>query len=66
MTWATGHYRNGILLAPLTAELVVETLLGRQPDNPLLSACAPGRFIAAAGGEDLQPNEPRAAVGTAR
>ena len=22
LTWATGHYRNGILLAPLTAELV--------------------------------------------
>ena len=23
LIWATGHYRNGILLAPLTAELVV-------------------------------------------
>jgi glycine oxidase len=28
LTWATGHYRNGILLAPLTAELVVEALAG--------------------------------------
>jgi glycine oxidase len=28
LTWATGHHRNGILLAPLTAELVVETLVG--------------------------------------
>ena len=28
LTWATGHYRNGILLAPLTAELVVEGLTG--------------------------------------
>ena len=27
LTWATGHYRNGILLAPLTAELVVETVV---------------------------------------
>ncbi len=27
LTWATGHHRNGILLAPLTAELVVESLL---------------------------------------
>jgi glycine oxidase len=28
LTWATGHYRNGILLAPLTAELVVQALAG--------------------------------------
>jgi glycine oxidase len=28
LIWATGHHRNGILLAPLTAELVVETLVG--------------------------------------
>jgi glycine oxidase len=27
LTWATGHHRNGILLAPLTAELVTEGLL---------------------------------------
>jgi glycine oxidase len=26
IVWATGHYRNGILLAPLTAELVAEQL----------------------------------------
>lgn len=26
LTWATGHHRNGILLAPLTAELVMEGL----------------------------------------
>src|SRR4029077_1041970 len=26
LTWATGHYRNGILLAPLTAELVAGLL----------------------------------------
>ena len=26
LTWATGHHRNGILLAPLTAELVVALL----------------------------------------
>jgi glycine oxidase len=28
LVWATGHYRNGILLAPLTAELVVGALAG--------------------------------------
>lgn len=31
---ATGHYRNGILLAPITAKLVTETILqGREPDE---------------------------------
>jgi glycine oxidase len=44
LTWATGHHRNGILLAPLTAELVVETLLGEQAGSSLLSACDPLRF----------------------
>jgi glycine oxidase len=28
LVWATGHHRNGILLAPLTAELVAEALTG--------------------------------------
>jgi glycine oxidase len=28
LIWATGHYRNGILLAPLTANLLVEELDG--------------------------------------
>jgi glycine oxidase len=28
LLWATGHYRNGILLAPLTANLLVEHLEG--------------------------------------
>ena len=28
LVWATGHYRNGILLAPLTAELVLSLLVG--------------------------------------
>jgi glycine oxidase len=36
---ATGHYRNGILLAPLTAAAVVD-LLGRRPMTPLLEALA--------------------------
>jgi glycine oxidase len=47
LTWATGHHRNGILLAPLTAELVVASLLG-EARNPLLSLCDPGRFAAVA------------------
>lgn len=28
---ASGHFRNGILLAPITAELVGDSILGRQP-----------------------------------
>jgi glycine oxidase len=44
LVWATGHYRNGILQAPLTAELVAELLGGGRPDEPLLDACAPERF----------------------
>jgi glycine oxidase len=37
---ATGHYRNGILLAPLTAAVVVD-LLDRRPVTPLIEALAP-------------------------
>jgi glycine oxidase len=58
LTWATGHHRNGILLAPLTAEMVVEVLENGAPsgDPPprvgdpsissLLATCAPDRFTA--------------------
>jgi glycine oxidase len=28
LVWATGHFRNGILLTPVTAELVAATLAG--------------------------------------
>ncbi len=60
LVWATGHYRNGILLAPLTAELVADVLSGEltgarawsaapgPQDDPLLAACDPGRFVHAA------------------
>ncbi|HWF33488.1 MAG TPA: glycine oxidase ThiO [Solirubrobacteraceae bacterium] len=44
LLWATGHHRNGILLAPLTAQLVVGLLAGEQPPAELLSACSPERF----------------------
>lgn len=45
LIWAAGHYRNGILLAPLTAELLVATLLDESP-GPLAEACRPDRFQA--------------------
>ncbi len=32
---ATGHYRNGILLAPITAEIVSSLVHGRRPPVPL-------------------------------
>jgi glycine oxidase len=38
---ATGHYRNGILLAPITAQLVVALVEGR---SPALGHFAPERF----------------------
>ena len=43
---ATGHFRNGILLAPLTAAAIVATLAG-EPADPLLAAAAPTRFASA-------------------
>ncbi len=43
--WATGHYRNGILLAPITAELVTGALLGEERSE-LAAAFAPQRFAA--------------------
>ncbi len=47
LTWATGHHRNGILLAPLTAQLVCRLLAGEQGDEVALAACDPQRFSAA-------------------
>jgi glycine oxidase len=51
---ATGHHRHGILLTPLTADLVAHLVLGvAVPDGrrdlgldpaPFLAACDPGRF----------------------
>jgi glycine oxidase len=33
--FATGHFRNGILLAPITAQLVSQAVLGQTPDMDL-------------------------------
>lgn len=43
LTIATGHHRNGILLAPVTAELISDLALGRRPRHEI-SAFSPGRF----------------------
>ncbi len=41
LVWATGHFRNGILLTPVTAELIVAELCGEQPQA---AAFSPARF----------------------
>lgn len=40
--WATGHGRSGILLAPVTADIVCSGLLGEAPD-PLSASFSPDR-----------------------
>jgi glycine oxidase len=45
LIWATGHYRNGILLAPVTAELVAGVLTG-EPLPDWAAPADPRRFAA--------------------
>lgn len=47
LIWATGHGRNGVLLAPLTATAVADILDGGSPGP--FAACAPDRFGVVAG-----------------
>ncbi len=44
---ATGHYRNGILLAPITAQLVGDVIMDCQPQLSL-APFSPSRFLATA------------------
>jgi glycine oxidase len=64
LVWAAGHHRNGVLLAPLTAELIAGVLapaaeagtgsvpwgetVSAREREQLLETCAPGRFAAGA------------------
>lgn len=41
--YATGHYRNGILLAPITADLIAEAIVNGASSS-LLAAFSPERF----------------------
>ena len=40
---ASGHYRNGVLLAPITARVIADWVVERQRD-PALESFGPGRF----------------------
>jgi glycine oxidase len=47
VVWATGHYRHGILLAPITAAAVADLLCGSAPSSAV-EPFSPGRFARAA------------------
>jgi len=42
---ATGHYRNGILLTPVTADGLAQALTGGPAE--VIAACSPRRFTPA-------------------
>jgi glycine oxidase len=46
LVWATGHWRNGVLLAPITGEAVAGVLAG-EPLPEELAGLAPDRFVGA-------------------
>ncbi len=56
---ATGHYRNGVLMAPLTADDVVTTLVGGIAADGPFANFRPGRFQSGDPGE----SKPHKAVG---
>ena len=43
LVWATGHHRNGVLLAPLTADAIVRSLVDGDP-SPAGARFSPERF----------------------
>jgi glycine oxidase len=47
LCYATGHYRNGILLAPITGELMAEVIAAGKV-SPLIAPFSPDRFRALA------------------
>jgi glycine oxidase len=40
---ATGHFRDGILLAPITAQVIAQVIEGKKPDYDL-APFSPARF----------------------
>ncbi len=56
LTLATGHYRNGVLLAPITAKLIAAQVQGNA--DPLLSAFSYQRFRSSNAHSSLAPAIP--------
>jgi glycine oxidase len=54
---ATGHFRNGILLAPITAETVAATLAGTEPPAAMTKA-DPSRFVTGHADRRSAPADP--------
>ena len=52
--YATGHYRNGILLAPITGKLMADAILSGKT-SPLIESFAPQRLSLNAKDEPLRP-----------
>ncbi len=65
LVWATGHHRNGILLAPLTAELVTSALTDEMPKrlDSAFAACDPARFTAPASDDASRAEGAARAIG---
>ncbi len=42
--FATGHYRNGILQAPATAQILADIVTGKESDRAFATAFSPARF----------------------
>lgn len=45
LVYATGHYRNGVLLAPATGKLVKELMIDKRASTPVLGLISPERII---------------------
>jgi glycine oxidase len=45
LLWATGHHRNGVLLAPVTGDVLADALTGEEPSE-LAGPFTPLRFTA--------------------
>ena len=60
LVWATGHHRNGVLLAPLTGDAVAGLLAGDDPADAVRDF-GPDRFVAGA-----RRTEPAVAAGASR
>ena len=54
IVYATGHYRNGILTAPITAAAVAAVVQGHEPPVDL-APFSPNRFDAKSGGHSSDP-----------